>query len=83
MVVRNTQAATEIQILQSDAVGFQFQNELAEAPKSLFERTHFGNLRSQVALHPDDLDIGQPSGISIKLPRFRKAHAEFVFLHAS
>src|SRR5207253_10640915 len=81
-IVGNSQAAAEVEILQSDSVGFQFKNELAQTHESFFEGSHFGDLRPEMALHTDDINIRELLCASIKLSRFGKTDTEFVLLHA-
>ena len=79
-VVRDSQPTSKIQILQSQTFTLQFQNEVANALECLFERTHFGDLRSDVARDADDVQIRGLTQASVQRSRLRQADAKLVLM---
>ena len=49
--------------------------------ESLFKGSHLGNLRSQMTLHTNNVDVGKSSCRSIKISCFGQTYAELVLLH--
>ena len=81
-VVRDTEAAAEIEVLDRQAVSDEPVGELDDRAGSAPQRLEIHDLRADVRVEADDLDAGAIAHSPAQVARFVDRHAELVGLEA-